>query len=140
MIKKTNDCSGCAVPSYPCEKSTCPDYNSIKVTCDKCGDDITDEYIYIIDDNHYCEECAFNKIYSITSAMTYIQNNDDVKSDFMEYMNTTDIYVFFNYVVTIFKTFGEDKFIDYIKQDKQDFVDYFVEPLKVNDLEVENGY
>lgn len=56
MIKYENECCDCAVPSYPCIGELCPNRNVPHIYCDKCGQEIYEDY-YDIDDEDVCEDC-----------------------------------------------------------------------------------
>ena len=56
MKKLTDMCCNCAVPSYPCMGSSCPNRNVPVCYCDQCGCEI-DGDIYDVGDEELCEEC-----------------------------------------------------------------------------------
>jgi hypothetical protein len=57
MIKYENQCKDCAVPGYPCRGSSCPERHVPVYYCDKCGAEIPDDEIYIVDSEDLCEDC-----------------------------------------------------------------------------------
>ena len=56
MIKIENMCIGCAVDSYPCMGSSCPNRNVEVHYCDKCGSECQEE-TFDVDGEEICEEC-----------------------------------------------------------------------------------
>lgn len=56
MINYENDCVGCDY-CYNCGAKETPHYY-----CDECGEEIGDDELYEIIDNHYHEECWYNKL------------------------------------------------------------------------------
>ena len=61
MLKIEDQCCDCAVPSYPCIGSRCPNRNVKVYYCDKCGEEIDIDAVYEVDDEHFCEECLKEK-------------------------------------------------------------------------------
>lgn len=59
MIRIENHCIGCAVPSYPCRGSACPNRNVEVHYCDRCEAEM--EEVYFVDGEELCEECLKDK-------------------------------------------------------------------------------
>lgn len=51
-----DECCGCAVPSYPCMGSACPNRNVPHLYCDKCEEEVED--LYKTEDGELCAECV----------------------------------------------------------------------------------
>ena len=57
MVKITDECVQC--PDGRCIGSVCCNLLVKRVYCDKCKNEISsDEEVYFIEGEHYCEECA----------------------------------------------------------------------------------
>lgn len=51
-----NECCGCAVPSYPCLGSECPNRHVPHFYCDKCEEDV--ETLYETENGQLCADCV----------------------------------------------------------------------------------
>ncbi len=61
MIKYENDCCGCAVPGYPCRGPNCPLQNVAHYYCDHCGEEMSPDEVYKLDDDMLCESCLLDR-------------------------------------------------------------------------------
>ena len=124
MIEYIKDCTDCSAPSYPCEKSTCKHQHEKKITCDKCGQNISLEPYYEICNKQLCTDCAFKNQYSIDKAKSYILSDEEITKNLLDYVNSTDLDIYLNYVYTMLRTYGEDKLIEFVQEDKEDFLKF----------------
>lgn len=58
-IRYEDECCGCAVPSYPCMGSACPNRNVPHLYCDKCEEEVED--LYKTKNGQLCAECVLKK-------------------------------------------------------------------------------
>ena len=56
MRRIENDCCGCATPGYPCLGNACPLRSVEYVDCDKCEEDISNEF-FKYDNKELCTDC-----------------------------------------------------------------------------------
>lgn len=64
MIKYEDECCSCAVPGYPCLGSECPNRNVPHYYCDRCGDEVEAEDLYIDEYNggELCFDCIYGTL------------------------------------------------------------------------------
>ena len=61
MVKITDECVQC--PDGRCIGSVCCNLSVKRVYCDNCKNEISsDEEVYFIEGEHYCEECALEQM------------------------------------------------------------------------------
>ncbi len=61
MVRYENNCCNCASPGYPCIGSLCS-LRSVKTFyCDECNEEIDPDEIYLVENEHLCEECLKKK-------------------------------------------------------------------------------
>jgi hypothetical protein len=58
MIVTENHCVDCGLP---CKGASCPNRNVRVCYCDDCGDEISSDEIYEVDDEELCEYCLKKK-------------------------------------------------------------------------------
>ena len=64
MIRYEDECCDCAVPSYPCLGSSCPNRHVKHLYCDDCGEDA--EELYKHDGMELCKDCLLGYFEKIT--------------------------------------------------------------------------
>lgn len=59
-IRYESGCVGCP-PEMGCMGSACPHREIIIYVCDRCDEDINDDDVYIVDDEHLCQGCLLEE-------------------------------------------------------------------------------
>lgn len=64
MIKYKDECCSCSVPGYPCLGSKCSNRNVPHYYCDRCGDEVDAEDLYIdeYNDGELCLDCIYGTL------------------------------------------------------------------------------
>lgn len=62
MITHQNDCSGCAVPGYPCWGVLCEYANRPQYICDCCKEEVEPGELYWLDDRQLCGQCVLENL------------------------------------------------------------------------------
>lgn len=60
MKRYENGCVGCP-PEMGCVGGFCPQRELVIYVCDRCGDDIDDDDVYMVDDKHLCQSCLLSE-------------------------------------------------------------------------------
>lgn len=61
MKRIENDCCDCATPAYPCRGESCPLRHVTHYYCDKCGEEMAHDEIYMVENEYLCEYCLKEK-------------------------------------------------------------------------------
>ena len=62
-----DECCGCAVPSYPCMGSACPNRNVKHYYCDgDCGEEFSPSELYDFDGDMLCVDCLVKQFRKVS--------------------------------------------------------------------------
>lgn len=136
MITIENECVGCSSPSYPCIGDSCPNRNIEVVRCNTCKDDL---YTYIDgenEDEHFCIECAIDKLYEKEKAIKYLSSDEDIKADFVEFIFTKDelFDLAIKHAQDKLKAFGDDEILRFVSENKDDYLRTVTKIKTIRDL------
>ena len=79
MIRYKDECRSCAVPGYPCIGSACSYRNVPHYYCDLCD---SEEAVYKIEGECYCEKCANKYIQETFDDFTMMEKAELLDMDF----------------------------------------------------------